>query len=62
MNGQDGLYLKVGNKLVKVDNIKDGIPIIKTESEETTNPDGTTNCTVKVPCLKIQTKINERKI
>lgn len=53
------LYLKIGDRLVKVDSIKDGIPIIKTESEETTNPDGTKNCTIKVPCLQIKAQVNE---
>lgn len=53
------LYLKIGDKLVKVDSIKDGVPIIKTESEETTNPDGTTNYTIKVPCLKIKAQVNK---
>ncbi len=53
------LYLKIGNRLVKVDSIKNNIPIIKTESEETTNPDGTKDCTVHIPCLQIQATANE---
>ena len=47
------LYLKVGDKLIKVDRIENNVPIIKTESEETRNSDETKNCTVKVPCLQI---------
>ena len=51
------LYLKVGDKLDKVDRIENGVPIINTESEETRNPDGTTNCTIKVPCLQISSEV-----
>lgn len=53
------LYLKVGDKLVKVDRIEGGIPIINVESEETINPDGTKNCTVKVPCLQIKAQAKQ---
>ena len=53
------LYLKIGNRLVKVDSIKNNIPIIKTEAVETINPDGTKDCIVKVPCLQIQATANE---
>lgn len=51
------LYLKVGDKLIKVDRIENGVPIIKTESEETINPDGTKDCTIKVPCLQISAEV-----
>lgn len=53
------LYLKVGDKLVKVDRIEDGVPIINVESEETVNPDGTVDCIVKVPCLQISSEMKQ---
>lgn len=60
----DGLYLKIGDKFMRVDNLKDGKPVIKegVTSEETTNPDGTKDCTVHVPCFQIQSKVEKPKL
>jgi len=47
-------YVKIKDKLVEVDHLdEDGNPVLKTRTEETTNPDGTKDCTVHVECLQI---------
>lgn len=59
----DGLYLKIGDKLIKVDSIKDGKPVFKdgVTSEEIVNPDGTKNCTVHVPYIQIKGQVNSKE-
>ena len=47
-------YVKVGDKLAEVDHLDaQGKPVLKTYSEETTNPDGSKDCTIHVECLQI---------
>jgi len=47
------MYVQVGNKLVEVDRIENGVPVIKSRTEVIKKPDGTQDVVVHVPCLKI---------
>lgn len=47
-------YVKIGDKLVKVDHFDaNGDPVIGCWSEETPNANGGMDCTVHVSCLQI---------
>ena len=55
INGKS--YIRIGDKLIAVDHFDaGGKPVIKTRSEETTNPDGSKNCTIHVNVLQIAGK------
>jgi len=47
------MYVQVRNKLVEVDRIENGVPVIKSRTEVIKKPDGTQDVVVHVPCLKI---------
>jgi len=58
----DGIYVKVGNKLVPIDHFDgSGKPVLISECwlEETVNLMGGQDCTIHVPCLQIATKQQE---
>lgn len=50
-------YLKVGDKAVLIDHFdENGKPVIKAAySEELTNPDGSKNCIIHMPCFQLVT-------
>ena len=45
------MYLLIGNKLVPIARIVNGVPEIKATAEEIKRPDGTQDVIVHVPCL-----------
>ena len=47
------MLARINNKLVEVDRIENGIPVIKAKCETITKKDGTQDVIVNVPCLKI---------
>jgi len=52
------MRLKIGNRVVEIDRIENGVPVIKADSEEIHHPDGRVDVVIKVPCLNIQPKSN----
>jgi hypothetical protein len=56
-------WLKIGDKVVSIEEFKKigekTIPVLKAVSEEITNPDGSVDVIVKVPCLQIRSKTEE---
>lgn len=50
------LTIRIGGKLVQVDRIENGIPVIKATAEEIRHPDGRQDVIVHVPCLNLRTK------
>ena len=53
------MELRIKDKIVKVDRIENGIPVIKAKAEEIRHPDGRVDVIIRVPCLQIQNKLNE---
>lgn len=49
-------FIRMGDKLVEVDRIENGVPVIKARAEEIKHPDGRQDVIVRVPCLQIQGK------
>lgn len=52
------MKMKIGDKLVDAE-MKNGIPVIKATSEEIRHPDGRVDVIVKVPCLRIASKVQK---
>lgn len=50
------IKMKIGDKVVEIDRIENGIPVIKAQAEEIKRPDGTVDVVVHVPCMKIASK------
>ena len=50
------MKLRIGDKVVDADLNEDGVPVIKTWSEEIKHDDGRVDVIVHVPCLQIQAK------
>lgn len=47
------MTIRIGGKLVQVDRIENGIPVIRATAEEIRRPDGTQDVIVHVPCLNL---------
>lgn len=47
-------FVRIGNRLVEVDHYENGVPVLKSWSEEITRPDGTRDVKVHVSCLTIK--------
>ena len=50
------MQVRIGDKLVEAEANENGVPVIKTWSEEIKHPDGRVDVVVHVPCLQIQAK------
>jgi hypothetical protein len=54
--------LRIGDKMVEVDRFEEIggkiIPVIKATATQKYYPDGRIDCTIHVPCLKIEKKLN----
>lgn len=55
------MKLRIKDKIVEVDRIENGVPVIKAKAEEIKHPDGRVDVIVKVPCLQIQNKLNKEE-
>ena len=53
------MKMKIGDKLVEVDRIENGVPVIMAECETIKHDDGTQDVVVHVPCLNILGKTKE---
>jgi hypothetical protein len=52
------MQLRIGNRVVEVDRIENGVPVIKADSEEIKRPDGGTDIVIYVPCMSLTAKEN----
>jgi len=55
------MKIRIKDKIVEVDRFENGIPVIKAKAEEIKHPDGRVDVIVKVPCLQIQDKLNQKE-
>lgn len=49
-------FVRIGDKLVQISRVENGIPVIEATSEEITHPDGRKDVVVHVPYLQINSK------
>ena len=47
------MKLRIGDKVVEVDHLENGVPVIKAKAEEIKRPDGRIDVVVQVPCMKL---------
>jgi hypothetical protein len=50
------MKIRIGGRLVEVDRIENGIPVIKAKAEEIKRPDGSQDVIIHVPCLTMAAK------
>jgi len=50
------MEIKLGDKIVTVDRVENGVPVIKAGAEEVPNDAGGTDVIVHVPCVKVQSE------
>ena len=50
------MEIQIGDKMVEAELNADGVPVIRTWSEEIKHDDGRVDVIVHVPCLQIQAK------
>ena len=50
------MQIQIGNKLVEVDRVENGVPIIKATAKEIKNSSGRIDVIVTVPCLELNTE------
>jgi len=55
------MQIRIGNKLVEVDRIENGVPVIKAYAEEIPREDGGQDVIIHVPCLDMSIKQNKKK-
>ena len=55
------MKIRIKDKIVEVDRVENGVPVIKAKAEEIRHPDGRVDVVVKVPCLQIQNKLNRQE-
>jgi len=55
------MKMRIGDKLVEVDRIENGVPVIKAKPERITRPDGTVDVVMHVPCLQISASPNKEQ-
>lgn len=48
------MKIKIGDKIVDVDRVENGVPVIRARAETIIHADGTQDVIVRVPCLQIQ--------
>lgn len=53
------MRIKIGDKIVEVDRVENGLPVIRATGEEIPNADGGTDVVVHVPCLRLGTSLSD---
>lgn len=53
------MRIRIGDKIVEVDRVENGVPVIKATSRQIKHKDGTVDVVVNVPCLQLKTAAQE---
>ena len=46
-------YIRMGGRMVEIDHIEQGVPVIKASAEEIKHPDGRVDVVVHVACMTL---------
>jgi len=55
------MYVQIGDKLVEVARVENGVPILKSRTEVIQKGDGSQDVVVHVPCLRVNAEKKDRR-